>query len=165
MTLGARHTFQVLTKRAARMEQWFGSEEAEQAEAFAAEQGREWPLSNVWIGTSVENQDAADLRMLSLIGTPAQTRFVSCEPLIGEVNLAPYLQNDEVHQVIAGCQTGPKSRIYEMDEDWVRELRDQCKAFGVAFFYKQKLDENGVRVVAPFLDGKQWKEYPDDIPP
>ena len=163
MTVTPRHTFQVLTKRAARMEQWFGSAAGDQAREFAAAQGREWPLNNVWLGASLENQDAADKRTPALLNCPAWIRIVSCEPLLGAVNISNYMSGG-IHQVITGCQTGPKSRIYQMDEDWVRGLRDQCQRYGVAFFYKQKLDEKGVRIGMPELDGRQWSEYPDDEP-
>lgn len=161
MTIAMRHTFQVLTKRAVRMEQWFGSDAGEKAREFAASQGREWPLNNVWVGASMENQDAVDKRAPALLGCPAWIRYVSCEPLLGKINISAHLSGG-IHQVIAGCQTGPKLRIYEMKEDWVRSLRDQCQKYGAAFFYKQKLNEDGIRVSMPFLDDRQWGEYPDD---
>ena len=160
MARASHHTFQVLTKRAARMEQWFGSTDGEEAARLAAEQGITWPLKNVWLGVSVENQTAADTRVVSLLRSPAYFRFLSCEPLIGSVTLQP-LHLSMIDQMIVGCQTGPRTQVYPMDEDWVRALRDQCTQHQVAFFYKQKLDADGIRIKMPLLDGREWAEYPD----
>lgn len=81
------HTYVITTKRPARMARWFYSMEGIQAKNFCESQGYEWPLSNVWLGTSVENQASADHRVPSLIETPAEVRFVECMPLLGPVNL------------------------------------------------------------------------------
>jgi protein gp37 len=125
-----------------------------------------WPLLNVWIGVSVENQDAADERIPDLIATPAAVRFLSCEPLLGPVNLrrvrpapvpidaltggwgvasnndAHHRQEPRLHWVIAGCESGPGAR--PCDVAWLRSLRDQCAAAGMPFFLKQaRSDELG----------------------
>lgn len=102
------------------------------------------PPQNVWIGTSVENQEYADKRIPELLKIPAKVRFLSCEPLLSEVSivetecLAPFVKTDgtlAIHWVIAGGESGAKRR--EMKLEWAESLRDQCKAAGVAFFFKQ----------------------------
>jgi protein gp37 len=87
MGMASIHSFQVLTKRALRMEQWFGSWAANEAAEQLAEHGVEWPLRNVWLGVSVEDQPHADERIPSLLAAPAAVRFVSAEPLLAEVDL------------------------------------------------------------------------------
>ena len=102
-----------------------------------------WPLENVWLGTSVENQDAADERIPHLLKCPAAVWFLSCEPLLGRVDLWPEmfgLTGDtwcgpRIGWVIAGGESGPGARGCEIDD--LRSLRDQCKAAGVPFFLKQ----------------------------
>jgi protein gp37 len=115
------------------------------------------PPQNIWIGTSVENQDAADQRIPLLLKIPAIVRFLSCEPLLGPVKLPteyeicrrtglkqyPFTLPEKhrtktlegIHWVIAGGESGAKAR--PMHPDWVRSLRDQCAAAGVAFHFKQ----------------------------
>lgn len=109
---------------------------------------------NVWIGTSVENQEAAELRIPHLLKVPAKVRFLSCEPLLGPLDLRmfkgngcwfPVLhqlercnnipKNQYIHWVIAGGESGPHAR--PMNIEWVRSLRDQCQTAEVAFFFKQ----------------------------
>lgn len=87
---------------------------------------------NVWLGVSVENQAAADERIPLVLQTPAAKRFLSCEPLLGPINLNHVRYID---WVICGGESGPGAR--PMDREWARSLRDQCKAAGVAFFMKQ----------------------------
>lgn len=185
-----QHTFQVLTKRARRMREWFewvnewpvaDSHCAEQRVTEAAEKLIEprlwtrtchsialsietlrWPLANVWLGVSVENQAAADERIPELLRTPAAVRFLSCEPLIGPVHIGDgdnswlscrgceewdeqshccesYYVNGShfrgIDWVIAGCESGPGARPCSVE--WLRSLRDQCAAAGVPFFLKQ----------------------------
>ena len=117
----------------------------------------EWYSGNtpkqIWIGTTVENQARADERIPALLNIPARVRFLSCEPLLGPVDLKftnhPEANNldgysrcgmDEKHDkimewVIAGGESGPRAR--PMQADWVRSLRDQCDAAAVCFFFKQ----------------------------
>jgi protein gp37 len=114
-----RHTFQVLTKRARRMREWFAWMANEASDDFdevcicdeagtdalaghfdvchLGTDGLPWPLRNVWLGVSVENQTAADERIPELLATPAAIRFLSCEPLIGEVDLDKPRCNDPNH--------------------------------------------------------------------
>ena len=95
--------------------------------------GDSWP-SNVWLGTSVENQKYADLRIPVLLEIPAKTRFLSCQPLLGPVTLAKSWRGADVFQpdqigvdwIIAGGESGPKSRRSELA--WFLSLRDQCEA-------------------------------------
>ncbi len=111
--------------------------------------------ANVWIGTSVEDQERANLRIPHLVRVPARVRFLSCEPLLGPVDLTPWL--DELHWVITGGESGPRAR--SLDPDWVRGLRDQCQTAGVALFHKQ----NGGRTPKAGgrdLDGRTWDEFP-----
>lgn len=101
---------------------------------------------NVWLGTSVENQEAADERIPHLLNVPASVRFLSCEPLLGPVDLRRCLGGDRearevqngwhgIQWVIVGGESGPGAR--PMHPDWVRSIRDQCAAAGVPFFFKQ----------------------------
>lgn len=106
------------------------------------------PPSNVWIGTTVELQEMADKRIPELLKIPARVRFISCEPLLGPVEIIHELKGETstthdgwpeksrvIHWVICGGESGPKAR--PMHPDWPRALRDQCKADGVPFFFKQ----------------------------
>lgn len=126
-----------------------------------------WPV-NVWVGTSVENQDAANKRIPELVKVPCPVRFLSCEPLLGPVDLdgLAYFQYSGsdwalnqwlVEWIIVGGESGPKAR--PIDAEWVRNLRDCCAADEVAFFFKQW---GGVRKheTGRTLDGREWSEVP-----
>lgn len=132
-----------------------------------------FPLRNLWLGTSCGNQELAEARVSDLVETPAAVRFVSCEPLLGPIDLrdingalATWWQNGNIDcvgagkldWVIAGAESGPGVR--PMHEAWVRDLRDQCTDADVAFFYKQKIGDDGRKVELPELDGRSWKEFP-----
>ena len=100
------------------------------------------PLPNVWLGATVVNQEEADRDIPKLLAMPAKVRFLSMEPLLGPVNLVPYLydihlDNGEkpVDWVIVGGETGPGAR--PMHPGWARSLRDQCAAANVPFLFKQ----------------------------
>ena len=144
------HTFQILTKRETVMRDWM-EKEAQRLHV-------KWPPKNVHLGVSVENQEYADLRVPVLQQTRAAVRFLSVEPMIGPVNLRPYLKAGGIHQIIVGCESGPNAR--PMDEAWVRDLRDQCVEFGVKYFYKQKIGKDGKKIETPKLDGRRWTQYP-----
>lgn len=178
MALAPEHTFQILTKRPERMQEYLSDrkEVIEETIAFNTmgvpsrdigklwggwtpaqtdEYGRvevpgyfddvniDWPLPNVWIGVSVENEQAADERIHWLNKTPAAVRFLSCEPLLGPLDLRVHLnwkssqdwKTPLISWVIAGGESGPGAR--PMHPDWARSLRDQCQATGVAFHFKQ----------------------------
>ena len=102
-----------------------------------------WPLPNIWLGTSVEDQDRANERIPPLLQTPAAVRFLSAEPLLGEVEIfnmdgpidVPDGMPSPLHWVIVGGESGPGAR--PMHPDWARSIRDQCEAVGVPFFFKQ----------------------------
>jgi protein gp37 len=96
------------------------------------------PRPNVWFGTTVENQEAARKRIAWLLDVPAVVRFLSCEPLLGPLDLTPWLEVDGtpgIGWVICGGESGHGAR--PMHPDWARSLRDQCQAAGVAFHFKQ----------------------------
>jgi len=113
---------------------------------------RQWPVPNIWLGTSVGNQAAADERISDLINTPAAVRFLSCEPLLGPVDVSTWLVPDLctdnpsalgsgcIDWVIAGGESGRGKGAKAprpMHPDWARTLRDQCAEAGVAFLFKQ----------------------------
>jgi protein gp37 len=149
MEKAKHHTFQVLTKRPRRMLEWFGGKSGAGLSALA--------LPNVWLGVSVENQRTAYERIPLLLRVPAAVRFLSCEPLLGPVDLerplpvssrsdaagrgiewieeAAPLWKGGIDWVIAGGESGPGAR--PMHPEWARGLRDQCQAAGVPFFFKQ----------------------------
>ena len=203
-----QHTFIVLTKRPVEMASWFKWVEQREKdgrklfpyddEGWRIRQmfnwclsragvhppvhhGGPWPLPNVWLGVSVENQKTADERIPTLLQIPAARRFVSIEPMLANVLLDDgcnswltcnaddkyRYQNDgeccESHAetgdcfhgidwVICGAETGPGKRPMEID--WARSVRDQCQAAGVPFFFKR--DSDGCRE----LDGRRWEEMP-----
>lgn len=107
---------------------------------------RDWlqgtPPANVWIGTTVEDQQRADERIPALLEIPAPARFLSCEPLLGPVDITHIRKGDDqwfprqhIQWVICGGESGPKAR--PMHVNWARSLRDQCATGGVPFFFKQ----------------------------
>jgi protein gp37 len=132
-----RHTFQVLTKRAARMRvfiEWFRREWLGGSDAFP----REYP--HVWLGVSVEDQRAADERIPELLATPAAVRFLSCEPLLGPVDVrfketGAHYREDRLDWVIVGGESGRRARPLEVA--WARSLVEQCRAAHVPVFVKQ----------------------------
>lgn len=95
--------------------------------------GGQWPLPNVWLGVSVEDQPSTDERVPLLLKTPASVRWISAEPLIRSVEARQWLHG--IDWVVAGGESGPRAR--PMHPDWARSLRDQCEAAGVKFFFKQ----------------------------
>lgn len=104
----------------------------------------QWPLKNLWLGTSVEDQPTANERIPHLLATPAAVRFVSYEPALGPVSFRAWMTAPEddhlwqpggLHQVICGGESGPRAR--PMNPAWARSVRDQCAAAGVSYFHKQ----------------------------
>lgn len=115
--------------------------------------GNQWP-TNVWIGTSAEDQAAADHRIPYLQEIPATIRFLSCEPLIGPIK---DIDLRGIHWLIAGGESGNKHRPIEVE--WLRYLRDSCQEKRIAFFFKQwggRTSKAGGRE----LDGQIWSELP-----
>lgn len=146
-----KHKFLILTKRPHRMREFIlGLPQRDETFRLWVRAGGEWPLSNLWLGVTAENQARADERIPILLQIPAAVRFVSCEPLLGPVDIYKYLDiydpptlsNPDGYNpdkvlldwVICGGETGPGAR--PMHPDWVRSLRDQCQAAGVPFFFK-----------------------------
>jgi protein gp37 len=138
--------------------------------------GTEWPR-NIWIGTSVEDQQRADERIPELLKVPAKVRFLSCEPLLGQIDITPWLS--KLQWVIVGGESGQRAR--PMHPEWARSLRDQCVSVGVPFFFKQwgewgpagwprrpkeleqvpdLLERLGKKVNGRYLDGREWNEAP-----
>ena len=123
-------------------------------------------INHAWLGTSVENQEMADLRIPELLKIPAKVRFLSCEPLLEEINLRKYLAKwdmDTIHfggdkiqlinWVIVGGESGPRKRPF--NPDWARSLRDQCKEAGVPYFMKQ------INKIDPIPDDLMIREFPN----
>lgn len=129
------------------------------AEIQPAEWVKGWP-PNVWLGTTVEDQRRADERIPALFDLPAVIRFLSCEPLLGPVDLrlADYA-GTHVEWVIVGGESGPKHR--PLDLDAARSLRDQCQTAGVAFFFKQ-VGGRTPTAGGDTLDGVRWHQFPKD---
>jgi protein gp37 len=148
MTLANWHTYQVLTKRAQRMSQLLNGQLR-----FAADQ------PHIWWGVSVDDRRHGLPRVDRLRESPAQVRFLSIEPLLedlGRINL------NKINWVIVGGESGPGAR--PMSAEWVRNIRDQCRKAGAAFFFKQW---GGVRKkqTGRMLDGRTYDEYPERARP
>lgn len=178
MALCPQHTFQVLTKRTARMREYVGrtgvagNDRSYPGHSIMVAMDAlsrnkwpdlQWPLSNVWLGVSVEDQKRADERIDDLEATPAAVRFLSIEPMLGRIDLSRWLVCPNaldglsmdpstgayecctncdwtgvigsIDWVIVGGESGPGAR--PMHPDWTRSLRDQCADAGVPFFFKQ----------------------------
>jgi protein gp37 len=166
MAAARRHTFQLLTKRHARMRSLLNDpsfvdnvRKGAHGKGLPADQWQ-WPLPNLWLGVSVENQQWADIRIPALLDTPAAVRFLSCEPLLGPVKISFFDEHDDctcagggelphephcgltpgpawgnLHWVIVGGESGRKAR--PMAPQWATSLRDQCTKADVPFFFKQ----------------------------
>lgn len=127
-----------------------------------------WPLPNLWLGVSAEDQERANERIPVLLKLPAAVRFISAEPLLGSLDLTPWLGrrplvNPARFWVIVGGESGPGAR--PMHPDWARSLRDQCVEAGVAFHFKQWGAFNaGVRMgkkkAGRILDNRTWDQFP-----
>lgn len=125
--------------------------------------GEGWP--NVWLGTTVENQEEADRRIPHLLCVPARVRFLSCEPLLGPVDLEPWVMRlddlaSAIDWVITGGESGPNYR--HADPDWFRSLRDQCAAADVPFLFKQweGKTQPQIKALGRELDGVVHDAYP-----
>lgn len=180
MACAPQHTFQLLTKRHARMrsllsDDGFQSDVAHEILALTVGSDEPlpdhladphdftpwWPLPNVWLGVSVEDQHWADIRIPALLHTPAAVRWISAEPLLGPIDLrrialvgdplGDHCAIDALHPgvgthldwVVTGGESGPGAR--PMDPHWARQIRDQCARAGTAYLHKQ----NGAYVPDP----------------
>ena len=171
MVLADQHIFQILTKRPERMRDYFLNHFTRHQTARMGVHiwgGKnpdyihdqlclmDFPIPNVWLGVSVEDQTTADDRIALLLDTPAAVRWLSMEPLLGPVDLEctawptgwerpvddvsdgidPLrFRGPRIDWVVVGGESGPQAR--PMHPDWVRSLRDQCSAARVPFFFKQ----------------------------
>ena len=182
MALSGRHVFQVLTKRPERMREYMHVGEGRMAGAIMgwlaagpaapvpisprrrfdllriADAGRpwfDWPLPNVWLGVSAEDQATADERVPILLDTPPAVRWLSAEPLLGPLEIDASLAG--LDWVVAGGESGPGAR--PMEAAWARSLRNQCLCADVPFFFKQwggRTSKAGGAV----LDGREWRQFP-----
>jgi protein gp37 len=138
MERASQHTFQILTKRPERV----------------AKMSTKLPWSpNIWMGTSIENQDYVH-RAHMLAKVPAAIRFLSIEPLLGAVDKLPL---DKIRWVIVGGESGPGAR--PMEEAWVLAIKDACDEAGVSFFFKQWGGVQKSRAGRE-LQGREWNEMP-----
>lgn len=115
----------------------------------------DWPIWNVWLGVTAENQEQADKRLPILLSIPATLHFVSVEPMIGDINLRLGFRGTGVDWVICGGESGPDARV--MDQGWALDLKKQCAVAGVPFFMKQMSRK------APIPDFLQGREFPRSI--
>lgn len=198
MALTPRHTYLLLTKRPGGLRRYFiwgKPHERVAHRAFdinrysrlaAALVHRDgWPLPNVYLGVSVEDQESADERIPILLDTPAAKRFVSAEPLLGPVKIpwsrcfdrvsptgrfrtdadgarqmqirVPKSAKRLLHYVVTAPESGPGRRYCDLD--WVRSLVRQCEAAGVPCMVKH-LYQDGKKVSLPLLDGHRHGEVP-----
>ena len=202
MALSPNHIYQVLTKRPNRMMEYLRKPfcvayrntylqiipQTWKAPKLSIYQ--DWPLPNVWLGVSVEDQKTVDERIPILLQTQAVVRFVSIEPLLEPVTFEgrtisiPWAGGKQMggrdysellpllDWIIVGGESGPKAR--PMHPDWVRSIRDQCKSAWVPFFFKQwgefgpitndcnrGMRRLGKKKAGRLLDGKTWEEFPN----
>lgn len=173
MAATPQHTYQILTKRHSRMRSLLASEtftrevfNAYTRKCYGVLYEDWWPLRNVWLGVSVEDQKWADTRIPALLDTPAAVRFLSCEPLLGPVDLSELLTNrkpvtDDGYDAPDGAIVDGMERVGDswerreqvlhwlivggesghqarpMHPEWARGLRDQCVTAGIPFLFKQ----------------------------
>lgn len=178
MSRAEQHTFQILTKRPERMLEWFRTlAPRDRVYDLAGNKGA-WPLPNVHLGVSVEDQKNADERLPLLAQVPAAVRFVSYEPALGPVDFRPWLRwrhacdqpedhlllpdcdivAPDIDWLIVGGESGPGARPFDIQ--WARDIVQQCKAEGVAAFYKQGGASNAC---AHDRKGGHFACFPDDL--
>lgn len=157
-----QHTFQILTKRPERMYK-FLTEKCGTGKFQYPFAG----LPNIWLGVTCENQKCADERIPWLLKTPAAVRFVSAEPLLEPIRIAPewfsefdlgsdgirIVKNHIIHWIIVGAETGPGKR--PMQNEWAESIRTQCREAQIPFFFKKDDHGNGT------LNRIEYHEYPD----
>lgn len=200
------HIFQTLTKRVGRMRRYMTdpmtrfrvAKHAAKIASKLKDNHINWKKTieengildpHLWWGASLENQAAADDRLLDLCATPAAVRFLSIEPMIGPIvigllgnlpkTIEPNYMNSPVHAhidwVIVGCESGPGARPCR--PEWMRAIRDECEDTNVALFLKQAMEDvaggitagdgterkgrDGALLHAPYIDGKQYVSFPE----
>ena len=174
MALASQHTFQVLTKRPDAMRGYFDDPDVisnveAAADEIAGEKGWchsgdwSWPLPNVWLGVSAENQRVADERIPELLNTPAAVRWLSCEPLLGPVDLASHkaIEADGtftgwriphgIDWVVVGGESGTGARACHVG--WIRSIVRQGQVARVPVFVKQV----GANSQDDLVEGTDWR--------
>lgn len=170
MALAPQHTYQILTKRPERMRRYVselftgrGYSSLRIAAAVASGDPAaadrialqfQTLMSRVWLGVSAEDAPTAAERLPALLDTPAATRFLSGEPLLGPLD-CPRL--DELDWIICGGESGPGHR--RMDPEWARGLRDRAREAGIPFFFKQWGGATA-KAGGALLDGVEWRQLP-----
>ena len=145
--------------------------------------GNIWP-NNVWLGTTTESQRWVDKRLHYLLDIPAQVKFLSCEPLLGAIDISTSVLGNEIDWVIVGGESGAKAR--PSNPEWIRGLRDNCIASNTSFHFKQwgewapinsvndvvprqvhrsddfseTMGKYGKRNSGRILDNRTWDEFP-----
>ncbi len=151
MCKASNHQFQVLTKRPERM--------LEYMESWDKNMG---PLAekhpNIWLGTSIETEKYME-RAFLVSRLSSSVRFLSCEPLLGSLDLRPVLSGEHgrINWVIVGGESGPRSR--PMKKEWVTEIRNQCRSAEVPFFFKQWGGTNKKKA-GRILENRTWDQFP-----
>lgn len=190
MAAAKQHTFQVLTKRPERMREVLNDPVFFDAVAYTVRdtygielEADDWPLRNVWIGVSVEDQAAADERIPLLLDTPAAVRWISAEPLLGPVDLGLFgtvpkdisprytLVYEMLDWIVVGGESGPNAR--PMVLGWAKDIVSQCKAAGVPVLMKQvganptnregkphKISDRKGAIMEDWPDVLRVREYP-----
>ena len=167
MALCPQHVFQCLTKRPERMLQYINGRQwgrmcdiARQIPGGSHSHNPKYPLENVWMGVSVENQATADARIPLLLQTPAAVHWISLEPQLERVGLARYLRPVDgsgpkfLGWVVQGGESGPGARPFDIQ--WARNTIDQCREADVACFVKQL----GAKPYWPLVNGLgQWADH------
>jgi len=183
MASAKQHTFQVLTKRPARMLEFMNERELYGRQYTVVHEGV-WPPKNVWLGVSCEDQKTFQERWAILRKVPAAVRFLSLEPLLGPIDMQGEIWEDLGERVwpdwiIVGGESGHGARPCSLD--WIRSIRDQCKSAGIACFVKQlgskphsipdKISHRGSEIKKPdgfyrWLNdtkGGDMSEWPEDV--
>jgi protein gp37 len=170
MAASPQHTFQILTKRAERMLEWAeGIDSITPRDCtprllnWPSQSGEprtsQWPLPNVWMGVSVEDQNAADERIPLLLATTAAVRWVSYEPALGPVTFMSINgQENNLDWIVCGDESGPRARTAQAS--WYRNARRDCEQIGAAFFMKQRCIDGKKIPFEVFPADLQVREYP-----
>jgi protein gp37 len=167
MAATPQHTYQVLTKHPDRASRWFDEGR------YARESETPWPLPNVWLGTSVEDQATADSRIPHLLACPAAVRWVSYEPALGPVDFWPFFSDSRgdgprcnpdgssaLGWVVVGGESGPNARPF--DPAWAQGVIGQCHEAGVPAFVKQ-MGSAPVGMALKCRKGGDMEEWPEAL--
>lgn len=204
-----QHTFLILTKRPGIMKKYFDTDKEKLIERWADQTyelgvsdnkddtdapacwvnnrlDTEWPMKNLWLGVTCENQNMANYRIPILLHTPASKRFVSYEPALGPIDFTrittlefcgtkvyhslhgmSYFQDiddsssdtpcNKLDWIIMGAESGPKRR--EMNIEWAETVKNQCERHNIPFFFKQKFIGRK-KIEMPILSGKVYDQIP-----